>query len=59
MEQYIQYNDKLETIPEERDEDLLVTVQGDGDEEDTIPYIQGDSEEEQFNTATDDTSMTR
>ena len=26
MEQYIQYNDGLETIPEESDEDLLVTV---------------------------------
>ena len=43
-------------IPEENDEDLLVTVQGDGDEVDTILYIQGDSEDEQFNTAFDDTS---
>ena len=42
MEQYIQYNDKLETIPEESDKDLPVTLQGDGDEGDTIPYIQGD-----------------
>ena len=56
MEQYIQYNDGLETIPEESDEDLLVTAQGDSDEGDTIPYIQGDSEDEQFNTAIDDTS---
>ena len=56
MEQYIQYNDGLETIPEESDEDLPVTAQGDGDEGDTIPYIQGDSEDEQFNTAIDDTS---
>ena len=56
MEQYIQYNDGLEMIPEESDKDLLVTVQGDGDEGDTIPYIQGDSEDEQFNTAIDDTS---
>ena len=56
MEQYIQYNDGLETIPEESDEDLPVTVQGDGDEGDTIPYVQGDSEDEQFNTAIDDTS---
>ena len=52
-EQYIQYNEGLETIPEESDEDLLVMGQDDGD---TIPYIQGDSEEEQFNTAIDDTS---
>ena len=56
MEQYIRYNDELETIPEEGDEDLLVTTQGDGDEGDTIPYIQGDLEDEQFNTAIDDTS---
>ena len=41
MEQYIRYNDELETIPEESDEDLPVTVQGDGDEGDTIPYFQG------------------
>ena len=56
MEQYIQYKDELETIPEESDEDLPVTTQGDGDEGDTIPYIPGDSEDEQFNTAIDDTS---
>ena len=55
-EQYIQYNEGLEMIPEESDEDLLVTVQGNGDEGDTIPYVQGDSEDEQFNTAIDDTS---
>ena len=56
MEQYIRYNDELETIPEESDEDLPVTAQGDGDEGDTIPYVQGDSEDEQFHTAIDDTS---
>ena len=56
IEQYIRYKDKLETIPEESDEDFPVTVQGDGDDSDTIPYIQGDSEDEQFNTAIDDTS---
>ena len=38
-------------IPEESDEDLPVTVQGDGDEVDTIPYAPGDSEDEQFNMA--------
>ena len=54
--QYIQYNEGLEMIPEESDEDLLVTAQGDGDDGDTIPYIQGDSEDKQFNTAIDDTS---
>ena len=55
-EQYIQYNEGLETIPEESEEDLPVTVQGDGDDGDTIPYIQGDLEDKQFNTAIDDTS---
>ena len=56
MEQYIRYNDELETIPEESDEVLPVTEQGEGDEVDTIPYVQGDLEDEQFNTAIDDTS---
>ena len=56
MERYIRYNEELETLPEESDEDLLVTKQGDGDDGDTIPYIPGDSEDEQFNTAIDDTS---
>ena len=54
--QYIQYNDSLETIPEESDEDLPVTAQGDNDDGDTILCIQGDLEDEQFNTAIDDTS---
>ena len=56
MEQYIRYNDELETIPEESDEDLPVTTQGNDDEGDTILYVQGDSEDEKFNTAIDDTS---
>ena len=56
IEHYIRYNDELETIPEESNENLPVTVQGDGDEVDTIPYIPGDSEDEQFNTAIDETS---
>ena len=55
-EQYIQYNEGLEMIPEESDKDLPVTAQGDSDDGDTILYIQGDSEDEQFNTAIDDTS---
>ena len=56
IEHYIRYKDELETIPKESDEDLPVTVQGDGDEVDTIPYIPGDLEDKQFNTAIDDTS---
>ena len=56
IEQYIRYKDKLETIPEESDEDFPVTMQDDSDDGDTIPYIQGDSRDEQFNTAIDDTS---
>ena len=56
IEHYIRYNDKLEMIPEESDEDLPVTAQGDGDKVDTIPYAPGDSEDEQFNVAIDDTS---
>ena len=56
MEQYIRYNDELETIPEESDKDFLVTAQDDSDEGDAIPYVQGDSEDEQFITAIDDTS---
>ena len=46
IEQYIRYKDELETIPEESNKDLPVTMQGDGDDVDTIPYVQGDSEEE-------------
>ena len=56
IEQYIQYNEGLEMIQEESDDDFPITAQGDGDEGDTIPYIQGDLEDEQFNTAIDDTS---
>ena len=56
IEHSIRYNDELKMIPEESDEDLPVTVQGDGDEVDTIPYAPGDSDDEQFNTAIDDTS---
>ena len=56
IEHYIRYNDELEMIPEESDEDLPVTVQGNSDEVDTILYVPGDSEDEQFNTAIDATS---
>ena len=56
IEQYIQYKDELEMIPEESNEDFPVMAQGDSDDGDTIPYIQGDLEDKQFNTAIDDTS---
>ena len=56
IEHYIRYHEQLEMIPEENDEDLPATAQGDDDEVDTIPYAPGDSEDEQFNTAIDDTS---
>ena len=54
IEHYIQYNDELETILEESDEDLPVTAQGDDGKVDTIPYTPG--ADEQFNMAIDDTS---
>ena len=56
IEHYTRYNDKLEMIPEESEEDPPVTAQGDDNEVDTIPYAPRDSEDEQFNTAIDDTS---
>ena len=56
IEHYIRYNEELKMIPEESDEDLPVTAQGDDDEVDTIPYTPRDSEDEQFNMAIDDTS---
>ena len=59
IEHYIQYNDELEMIPEESDEDLPATVKGNGDEVDTIPYVPGDSEDEQFNTAINAPPTTR
>ena len=56
IEHYIQYNDELEMILVESDEDLPVTAQGDDDKVDAIPYAPGDSEDEQFNMAIDGTS---
>ena len=53
---YIRYQDELETIPEESNEEPPPTVQDNIDEVDTIPYTPGDSDDEQFNTAVDDTS---
>ena len=41
MEQYIRYKDELEMIPEESDEDLPVTMQGNSNDRDTILYVKG------------------
>ena len=51
----IQYQDKLETIPEE-DEDPQMAERQDVDNLDTVAYTPDESEEEPFNTAIDDTS---
>ena len=55
-EHYIQYHDELETIPEENDENLLMTEQEDVDEVDMVAYTPDESDDEPFNTAIDDTS---
>ena len=55
-EHYIQYHDKLETIPEENDENPLMTEQEDVDEVDTIAYTPDESDDKPFNMAIDDTS---
>ena len=55
-EHYIQYQDELETIPEESNKEPPPTAQDDIDKVDTIPYTTGDSDDEQFNMAIDDTS---
>ena len=55
-EHYIRYHDELETIPEENDENPLMTAQVDVDEIDTIVYTQEESDDEPFNMVIDDTS---
>ena len=55
-EHYIHYHDELETIPEENDENPLMTAQGDIQEIDTIVYTQEESDDEPFNMAIDDSS---
>ena len=55
-EHYIRYHDELETIPEENDENPLMTEQEDVAEVDTIAYTPDESDDEPFNTAIDDTS---
>ena len=53
----IQYQDELETIPEEEeDEDPQMAEKQDVDDLDMVAYTPEDSEEEPFNTAIDDTS---
>ena len=53
----IQYQDELETIPEEEeDEDPQMAEKQDVDNIDTVAYTSDESEEEPFNTANDDTS---
>ena len=51
----IQYQDELETIPEEEDEPQMAEKQ-DVDDLDTVVYTPDESEEEPFNMAIDDTS---
>ena len=46
----------METIPEEKDKDPLMTEQEDIDEVDMIAYSPEESDEEPFNMAIDDTS---
>ena len=55
-EHYIQYQDELETIPKENDEDPLMTAQDDVEEVDTIEYTPDESDDKPFNTAINDTS---
>ena len=55
-EHNIQYQDELETIPEEEEEDPQMAEEQDADNPDTVAYTPDESEEEPFNTAIDDTS---
>ena len=55
-EHYIRYHDELETIPEENDENPLMTAQEDIDEVDMIAYTSEESDDEPFDTAIDDSS---
>ena len=54
-EHNIQYQDELETIPEE-EEDPQMAEKQDIDDPDTVVFTPDESEEEPFNTAIDDTS---
>ena len=52
----IQYQDELETIPEEEEEDPQMAEKQDVDDPDTVAYTPDESKEEPFNMAIDDTS---
>ena len=55
-EHYIRYHNELETIPEENDENPLITAQENIDKVDMIVYTTEESDDEPFDTAIDDTS---
>ena len=55
-EHNIQYQDELETIPEEEEEDPQMEEKQEVDDQDTVVFTPDESEEEPFNTAIDDTS---
>ena len=55
-EHNIQYQDELETIPEEEEIDPQMAEKQDIDDPDTIVFTPDESKEEPFNTAIDDTS---
>ena len=55
-EQYIQYQDELETIPEEEEEDPQMAEKQDIDDPDMVVFTPDESEEEPFNMAIDNTS---
>ena len=56
-EHVIQYQDELETIPEEEeDEDPQMVEKQDVDDLDMVAYTSGESKEEPFNMAINDTS---
>ena len=55
-EHNIQYQDELETIPEEEEEDPQMAEKQDIDDPDMVVYTPDESEEEPFNMAIDDTS---
>ena len=52
----IQYQDELETIPEEEEEDPQMEEKQDIDDPDMVSFTPDESKEEPFNTAIDDTS---
>ena len=52
----IQYQDELETIPEEEEEDPQMAEKQDADNQDMVAYTPDESKEEPFNTAIDNTS---